>query len=109
MKKLIIFLFIFNFTNLYSSDLKFEKISDDLDKPWSLSFIDKENVIITEKSGKLIDPRKLHPTQFFLLCPAETPEGGNVGIRKNMSLSVKITNRFSIEPVYHILQSITIY
>ena len=25
----------------------------DLDKPWSLSFIDEENIIITEKSGKL--------------------------------------------------------
>ena len=54
MKKLIIFLFIFNFTNLYSSNFKFEKISDDLNKPWSLSFIDKENVIITEKTGKLL-------------------------------------------------------
>ena len=54
MKKLIIFLFIFNFTNLYSSDLKFEKISDDLNEPWSLSFIDNENVIITEKTGKLL-------------------------------------------------------
>ena len=54
MKKLIIFLLIFNFTNLYSSDLKFEKISDDLNKPWSISFIDKENVIITETTGKLL-------------------------------------------------------
>ncbi|MBD1150426.1 PQQ-dependent sugar dehydrogenase [Pelagibacterales bacterium SAG-MED29] len=54
MKKLIIFLFILDFTNLYSSDLKFEKISDDLNKPWSLSFIDKENVLITEKKGKLL-------------------------------------------------------
>ena len=53
MKKLIIFLFIFNFTNLYSSDFKFEKISDDLNKPWSLSFINKEKIILTEKSGKL--------------------------------------------------------
>ena len=54
MKKLIIFLFIFNFTNLYSSDFKFDKISNDLNKPWSLSFIDIENVIITEKTGKLL-------------------------------------------------------
>ncbi len=53
MKKLIIFLFIFNFTNLYSSEIKFEQMSDDFNKPWSLSFIDNENVIITEKSGKL--------------------------------------------------------
>ena len=54
MKKLIIFLFLFTFSNSYSSEIQFEKIFDELNKPWSLSFIDKENVIITEKSGKLI-------------------------------------------------------
>ncbi len=54
MKKLIIFLFLLTFSNLYSSEIKFKKIFDDLNKPWSLSFIDKENVIITEKTGKLV-------------------------------------------------------
>ena len=39
---------------MYSSEIKFEKIIDGLNKPWSLSFIDKENLIITEKSGKLL-------------------------------------------------------
>ena len=54
MKKLIICLFLFSFSNLYSSEIKFEKIFDDLNKPWSLSFINKENVIITEKTGRLL-------------------------------------------------------
>ena len=54
MKKLIICLFLFTFSNLYSSEIKFEKIFDDLNKPWSLSFINKENVIITEKTGRLL-------------------------------------------------------
>ena len=54
MKKLIICLFLFSFSNLYSSEIKFEKIFDDLNKPWSLSFINKENVIITEKTGGLL-------------------------------------------------------
>ena len=54
MKKLVIFLFLFTFSNSYSSEIQFEKIFDELNKPWSLSFIDKENIIITEKSGKLI-------------------------------------------------------
>ena len=54
MKKLFIFIFLFTFTNLQSSEIKFEKIFDDLNKPWSLSFISKENVIITEKTGKLL-------------------------------------------------------
>ncbi len=53
MKKLIFFLFLFNFTSLFSTEIKLEQISDDLNKPWSLSFINNENVIITEKSGKL--------------------------------------------------------
>ena len=54
MKKIFIFLFLFNFSNLYSSEIKFEKIFDNLNKPWSLSFIDEDNVIITEKTGKLL-------------------------------------------------------
>ena len=54
MKKIFLFLFLFNFSNLYCLDIKFEKIFDDLNKPWSMSFIDKQNVIITEKTGKLL-------------------------------------------------------
>ena len=54
MKKLFLFLFLFTFSNLQSSEIKLQKIFEDLNKPWSLSFIDKENVIITEKTGKLL-------------------------------------------------------
>ena len=43
----------FAITSLYITQLamiiKFQKIFEDLNKPWSLSFIDNENVIITEK------------------------------------------------------------
>ena len=54
MKKIIIFiLYFFTSINLYASDLKFEKIIDNLNNPWSLSFVDNENIIFTEKSGKL--------------------------------------------------------
>ncbi len=44
-------LLFFNFSNLYSVEPKLEIVYDMLDKPWSLSFIDRNNVIITEKSG----------------------------------------------------------
>ncbi len=53
MKKLFIFLLIFNFKIVNSSEIKLEKIADDLNKPWSLSFINKDSIIFTEKSGKL--------------------------------------------------------
>jgi DNA-directed RNA polymerase II subunit RPB2 len=38
-----------------------------------------------EKTGKLIQPRKLHNTQIGFVCPAETPEGHSVGVVKNMA------------------------
>lgn len=44
-----------------------------------------------EKAGKLIQPRKLHGTQFGVICPAETPEGASVGLVKNMALIANIT------------------
>ena len=53
MKKLIVFLIFFTFSNLYAFEIKLEKIISGLDKPWSLSFTDQENIIFTEKSGKL--------------------------------------------------------
>ncbi len=53
MKKLLIFLFFFSFTNLYATEIKLDKIIDGLNKPWSLSFINKEKIIFTEKPGKL--------------------------------------------------------
>ena len=53
MKKLFIFIFFFISSNICASEIKLEKIVDSLDKPWSLSFIDEENIIFTEKSGKL--------------------------------------------------------
>jgi DNA-directed RNA polymerase II subunit RPB2 len=45
----------------------------------------------TDKSGKLIPPRKLHNTSWGFCCPAETPEGASVGIVKNMSYMAHIT------------------
>ena len=54
MKKIIIILFFFSFSSSYASEIKLKKITGSLKKPWSLSFIDQENVLITEKSGKLL-------------------------------------------------------
>ena len=39
-----------------------------------------------EESSKAVPPRMLHSSQFGYLCPAETPEGGKVGLVKNFTL-----------------------
>ena len=53
MKKIFILLFFFNFSHSQALNFKLERIVENLEKPWSLSFIDKENIIFTEKSGKI--------------------------------------------------------
>jgi DNA-directed RNA polymerase II subunit RPB2 len=45
----------------------------------------------TDKSGKLVPPRKLHNTSWGFICPAETPEGHSVGVVKNISYMAHIT------------------
>ena len=52
-----------------------------------------------EKCGKLIAPRKLHTSQWGIICSAETPEGASVGVVKNYAMSAIITHTSSILPV----------
>ena len=54
----------------------------------------------TDKSGKLIPPRKLHNTSWGYLCPAETPEGQSVGVVKNLSYMTHITIYSNSLPLY---------
>ena len=59
MKKLLI-IFLLLFTNLSADDFKLEKIIKGFDSPWSLTFIDGQNLLITEKPGniKFVDLKK---------------------------------------------------
>ena len=42
-------------------------------------------------TNKLIPPRKLHPTHWGYICPAEVPEGQKVGMVKNIALTTGIS------------------
>lgn len=53
----------------------------------------------TEKTGKLVAPRKLHGTQWGYACTGETPEGGSIGIVKNLASTAYITCETSARPV----------
>ena len=50
---LIIFFFL-NVTFLHSEEIKLTKITEGLKSPWSLSFINQNEALITEKSGNII-------------------------------------------------------
>lgn len=50
--------------------------------------------------------RALHPTHMGRLCMAETPEGPNIGLRKNLALLTKITRDINEEDLINELQDI---
>ena len=62
----------------------------------------------TDKSGKLVPPRKLHNTTWGFICPAETPEGQSVGVVKNIAYMTHMTIYSNSLPLYeYIIPNIT--
>ena len=50
--------------------------------------------------------RGLHPTHLGRLCPIETPEGTNIGLRKNLSLTAELSHDSDAERVMKGLKSL---
>jgi len=45
-----------------------------------------------DASAKVIGPRLLHSSQWGLIDPVDTPDGGNVGLHKHMTIAARITS-----------------
>ena len=56
-----------------------------------------------DSSGKLIEPRKLHNTQWGYICPSETPEGHSIGVVKNLSMSCEVTQYVNTDVLLRLL------
>ena len=65
----------------------------------TLSHLRRINTPI-DKTGKLIEPRKLHNSTWGFLCPAETPEGQSVGVVKNLAYMASITGYSDANCIY---------
>ena len=71
----------FGIKNTNSNKVGVAKVLNRLTYISSLSHLRRINTPI-DKSGKLIPPRKLHNTQWGMVCAAESPEGQSVGVVK---------------------------
>lgn len=52
-----------------------------------------------EKTRKVSGPRALQPSQWGMLCPADTPEGEACGLVKNLALLCHVTSDEEEEPI----------
>ncbi|KAK9821215.1 hypothetical protein WJX81_000849 [Elliptochloris bilobata] len=52
-----------------------------------------------EKTRKVSGPRALQPSQWGMLCPADTPEGESCGLVKNLALMTHVTTNDEEAPL----------
>jgi DNA-directed RNA polymerase II subunit RPB2 len=52
-----------------------------------------------DASAKVVGPRLLHTSQWGIIDPVDTPDGGNVGLHKHLAMSASITSGCSAFPL----------
>ncbi len=57
-------------------------------------------------SQENFEARALHPTHLGRLCPTETTEGTNIGLRKNLSLLSKVSSEVDVEELITSLKNV---
>jgi DNA-directed RNA polymerase II subunit RPB2 len=60
-----------------------------------------------DPTAKIVGPHLLHSTQWGLIDPVDTPDGGNIGLHKHLSITTAITNGFSSYPIIKWLRANT--
>ncbi len=63
-----------------------------------LSHLRKVNLPL-EASAKIVGPHLLHNSQYGIIDHLDTPDGGNVGLHKHMSIAAYITQSCSAFPI----------
>ena len=64
----------------------------------ALSQLRKTNLDM-DASAKVVGPRLCHGSQWGIIDPVDTPDGGNVGLHKHLALSTHVTKGYSGLPM----------
>jgi DNA-directed RNA polymerase beta subunit len=105
--------FIYAFKNCWglkhASGCK-EGVVQDLNRLNYLGYVSHIRRINTSlsKSAKVRAPHSLHASSFGSICPAETPDGANIGLRKNIAILAQVTFGINSMPLLKALYSLGI-
>jgi DNA-directed RNA polymerase subunit B len=74
-------------------------VTQNMDKTNSLAIISGLQRVSSVLAGEQENfmARTLHPTHYGRFCPTETPEGTEIGLRKNLAILSKISTAISFE------------
>jgi DNA-directed RNA polymerase II subunit RPB2 len=70
-----------------------KEIVQDLNRISYLSFMSHLRRVNTplDPTAKIVGPHRLHPSQWGIICPCESPDGGSIGLLKNFAIMTIIT------------------
>ena len=73
-------------------------ITQNMDKTNYMSILSQLQKVSSTLAGEQTNflARTLHPTHYGRFCPVETPEGTEIGLRKNLALMSKISTRIEM-------------
>lgn len=89
-------------TNILGS-MGHQGIVQDVTRNSFLSFISQLRRVHLELDSKKVAPRRLHTTQWGIICPVETPDGIDIGIIKHLSLFTMISQYVDDEEIQRLL------
>jgi len=52
-----------------------------------------------DPTSKVVAPHRLHPTQWGVMCPCESPDGGSIGLLKNFAIMCHVTFDAPVEDI----------
>jgi DNA-directed RNA polymerase II subunit RPB2 len=58
-----------------------------------------------DASAKIVGPRLLHSSAWGIIDPVDTPDGGNIGLHKHLSIAAHITSSVSGRPLIEFMRS----
>jgi DNA-directed RNA polymerase II subunit RPB2 len=69
-------------------------IVQDLNRLSYMGFISHMRRVNTpiDSSTKIVDPHRLHPSQWGMMCPCESPDGASIGLLKNFALLCHVSS-----------------
>ncbi len=88
-----------------ADDIK-QGIVQDLSRISYLGFISHLRRVNTpmDPTSKIVAPHRLHPSQWGIMCPCESPDGASIGLLKNMAILCKVTFDSSAQSIMQCLK-----
>jgi len=85
-----------------------EGIVQDLNRLSYNSFIShlRKMNLPMDASAKVSGPRQLHGSQWGIIDPADSPDGGNIGLQKHLAISAYVTQPCSALPIIQWLREL---